>query len=160
MLTAPVASIPGDLRQRLGTIDGPSDAGDSLGSGVGDGVGSGAGAGLGSGQGPGIGPGFGGGVGGGPYRPGSGVDPPRLLREVRPSYSDEARRASVEGDVLLEVIILADGSVGRVEVVRRLGYGLEEHAVEAVRQWQFAPATKQGVPVDVVVEVAVEFVLR
>jgi TonB family protein len=53
-----------------------------------------------------------------------------------------------------------DGSVGDVRVLRGLGGGLDQRAVEAVRQWRFSPAHKQGVPVDVIVEVAVEFKLR
>ena len=160
LLLAPVVSLPGNLRNRLGILASTSAAGPSQGSGTGGGAGSGSGIGLGDGDGPGLGPGSGGGVGGGPYRPGSGVEPPRLLREVKPRYSEEARRANVEGDVVLEVIILADGSVGQVVVRRSLGYGLDARAVEAVQQWRFSPATRQGVAVDVIVEVAVEFVLR
>ena len=74
----------------------------SSGPGVGGGVGSGQGTGLGPGDGSGIGDGSGGGTGGGPYRPGSGVAPPRLLKEVRALYSDQARRANLEGEVELE----------------------------------------------------------
>ena len=159
-LFAPVASLPGDLRDRIGTLTSTSDADASQGPGTGGGAGQGRGTGLGEGDGPGLGPGFGGGIGGGPYRPGSGIDPPRLLREVKPRYSEVARRANIEGDVVLEVIIRADGSVGQVDVLQRLGFGLDERAVEAVRQWRFAPATRQGVAVDVIVEVAMEFVLR
>ena len=108
----------------------------------------------------GSGTGSGGGTGGGPYRPGSGVQPPRLLREVRADYTDAARRSGITGDVVLEIVVRYDGSVGDVRVVRQLGAGLDERAVQAVRQWRFAPATRQGAPVDVVVEVAVEFRLR
>ena len=160
LLLAPVVSLPGNLRNRLGILASTSAADPSQGSGTGGGAGSGRGTGLGDGDGPGLGPGFGGGIGGGPYRPGSGVEPPRLLREVKPRYSEAARRANVEGEVVLEVIILADGSVGQVEVRRSLGYGLDARAVEAVQQWRFSPATRQGMAVDVIVEVAVEFVLR
>ena len=156
LLLAPVVSLPGNLRNRLGILASTSAADPSQGSGTGGGAGSERGSGLGDGDGP----GFGGGIGGGPYRPGSGVEPPRLLREVKPRYSEAARRANVEGEVVLEVIILADGSVGQVEVRRSLGYGLDAHAVEAVQQWRFSPATRQGMAVDVIVEVAVEFVLR
>lgn len=119
-----------------------------------------AGTGLGQGEGSGIGAGSGGGTGGGPYRPGSGIDPPRLLREVKPDYTDEGRRLGIEGEVLLEIVVRRDGTVGDVKLRRRLGGGLEERAAQAVRQWRFAPATRRGSPVDVVVEVAVEFKLR
>ncbi len=132
----------------------------SRGSGTGGGVGSGAGIGLGSGTGRGVGPGTGGGFGGGPYRPGSGIEAPRLLREVVPDYTDRARRAGLEGEVLLEVVVTADGGVGDVRILRRLGSGLDEEAVSAVRQWRFEPARRQGTPVAVVVEVAVGFSLR
>jgi TonB family protein len=83
-----------------------------------------------------------------------------LLREVRPGYTDEARRRSIEGDVLLEIVVKQDGSVGNVRVTRTLGAGLEQKAIDAVRQWRFGPARRQGQPVDVVVEVSVEFKLR
>jgi protein TonB len=123
-------------------------------------VGSGAGTGVGEGDGPGIGPGSGGGIGGGPYRGGSGIEPPRLLREVKAGYTEEARQRRIAGDVLLEIVVRQDGSVGDVKVLQGLGSGLNERAVQAVRQWRFAPARRQGAPVDVIVEVAVEFKIR
>ena len=132
----------------------------SQGPGNGGGVGSGGGTGIGEGRGGGVGPGSGGGTGGGPYGPGSGIVAPRLLHEVKPDYTEEARRGSIEGDVLLEIVVLGNGLVGEVRVVRRLGYGLDERAVRAVQQWRFAAAERQGTPVDLLVEVAVEFRLR
>jgi len=93
-------------------------------------------------------------------RPGSGVEPPRLLREVKATYTEEARRHGITGDVLMEVVVRRDGSVGDAHVLQGLGYGLEERAISAVKQWRFAPAMRKGVPVDVLVEVAVEFTLR
>lgn len=124
------------------------------------GVGSGSGAGLGEGTGGGIGPGSGGGTGGGPFQPGAGIDPPTLIREVRPAYTDEARRQSIEGDVVLEIVVQRDGSVGNVRVRRSLGAGLEQKAIDAVRQWKFSPARRHGTAVDVVVDVSVGFKLR
>ena len=132
----------------------------SQGPGNGGGVGSGGGTGIGEGSGSGVGPGSGGGTGGGPYRPGTGIVAPRLLHEVKPDYTEEARRGSVEGDVLLEIVVLGNGVVGEVRVLQSLGYGLDERAVRAVRQWRFAAAERHGTPVDVLVEVAVEFRLR
>jgi TonB family protein len=159
-VVAPLATIPADDRTTAGTLDeAPSDR-DSRGPGDGGGVGTGAGTGLGEGSGAGVGPGAGGGMGGGPYRPGSGIAAPRLLREVRADYTDEARRRGLEGEVVLEIIVQRNGSVGDVTIKRRLGSGLDERAVQAVRQWRFAPATLRGAPIDVVVEVAVEFRLR
>ena len=107
-----------------------------------------------------MGAGDGGGTGGGPYRPGSGIETPGLLREVAPDYTDPARRAGLEGEVLLEMVVTAEGTVTDVRVLQRLGAGLDERAIAAVQQWQFSPARRHGVPVAVLVEVAVEFRLR
>ena len=101
-----------------------------------------------------------GGIGGGPYRPGSGITPPRLLREVKADYTEEARRRGLAGEVVMEIIVRRDGSVGDVKVQQGLGSGLNDRAVQAVRQWRFAPAERLGTPVDVIVEVSVEFRLR
>jgi protein TonB len=157
---APVVPQPADKVDTPGTLGPASPSTSSNGPGTGGGVGSGSGVGIGEGRGGGIGSGSGGGTGGGPYQPGSGVAPPVLLREVRPGYTDEARRRSIEGDVLLEIVVKQDGSVGNVRVTRTLGAGLEQKAIDAVRQWRFGPARRQGQPVDVVVEVSVEFKLR
>lgn len=159
-IVAPVASIAADLTDRVGVANDTPNTSSSQGPGSGGGVGSGKGAGVGEGDGGGIGPGSGGGTGGGPYRPGSGVLPPQLVREIRANYTDEARRRGVEGDVALEIVVRRDGSVGNVRVLQALGSGLEQRAVEAVRQWRFTPATRYGAAVDVVVEVSVGFKLR
>ncbi|MGH9349190.1 MAG: TonB family protein [Vicinamibacterales bacterium] len=160
VLVAPVVSSASDARNREGVIEQGAGNADSQGPGTGGGAGSGHGTGNGEGIGSGIGDGSGGGTGGGPYRPGSGIEPPRLLHEVKATYTDEARRRGLSGDVLLEIIVRADGSVGDVRMLQRLGAGLDERAVQAVRQWRFDPARRKGVPVDVLVEVAVEFTLR
>jgi TonB family protein len=159
-VTAPIATVPADTQDRAGVMNETPAKTDSAGPGTLGGVGSGQGTGIGEGDGPGVGPGSGGGTGGGPYRPGSGVTPPELLREVKPDYTDDARRRGVEGDVVLEIVVRHDGTVGNVRLVERLGAGLDERAVAAVRQWRFKPATLRGTPVDVEVEVAVEFKLR
>lgn len=159
-IMAPVIAVAADPKTRVGVLEQtPSDA-ESNGPGHGGGAGTGAGTGLGSGSGSGIGPGAGGGTGGGPYRPGSGIEPPRLLREVRADYTEDARRRGISGDVVLEIVVRSDGAVGDVTVQHGLGYGLDERAVQAVKQWQFSPAHRQGIAVDVIVEVAVEFKLR
>jgi len=159
-VVAPVAASPADDETRPGVLEETDRAAESRGRGDGGGVGTGTGTGIGEGSGSGIGPGSGGGTGGGPYRPGSGVEPPRLLREVKPQYTEEARRAGVTGEVVLEIVVRRDGGVGDVRVLDGLGAGLDEKAVAAVRQWRFAPAQRLGSPVDVLVEVAVEFRLR
>jgi len=157
---APVASVAADRNDRVGVPAESPGQSASYGPGTGGGMGSGSGQGLGEGSGGGIGPGSGGGTGGGPYRPGTGIAPPQLLREVRANYTDDARRRAIEGDVVLEIVVKRDGSVGQVRVLNSLGGGLEQKAVDAVRQWKFSPATRYGTAVDVVVEVAVGFKLR
>jgi TonB family protein len=160
IVSAPIVQAPAEDRDRAGVLQQARAEAQSRGPGVGGGVGSGTGTGIGEGNGNGVGPGSGGGTGGGPYRPGSGVEPPRLLREVRADYTDEGRRKAIEGEVVLEIVVKQDGSVGDVKIMKRLGAGLDERAVQAVRQWRFAPARRLGSNVDVVVEVAVEFKLR
>lgn len=158
-VVAPVAPVASDPRDKAGALEASADHA-SQGAGTGGGAGAGLGTGMGEGTGSGIGPGSGGGTGGGPYRPGSGITPPGLLREVRPDYTEEARRRGLEGDVVLEIVVRADGSVGPVTVLQGLGGGLDQRASAAVRQWRFSPARRYGTPVDVIVEVAVEFKLR
>ena len=113
---APVVAVPTDPVDMPGLITNRKTAETaSAGPGTGGGVGTGAGTGIGEGTGGGIGPGRGGGTGGGPYQPGSGISPPTLVREVKPSYTDEARRRAIEGDVVLEIVVRRDGSVGDVQ---------------------------------------------
>lgn len=157
---APVATRPADDDTRPGIIEETPVEADSRGSGDGGGAGTGEGTGLGEGDGAGIGEGEGGGYGGGVYGPGSGVEPPRLLSEVKPDYTEDARRRGIEGDVVMEIVVRRDGSVGDVRIVQGLGAGLDQRAADAVRRWRFAPGTRRGAPVDVMVEVAVEFKLR
>jgi TonB family protein len=160
-VVAPVATVAANEIDKPGVIDEPAPKqSESRGPGAGGGVGTGTGTGLGKGDGSGIGDGSGGGMGGGPYRPGSGVLPPRLLREVKAAYTESARRSNLEGEVVLEIVVRRDGSVGDVKLLRGLPEGLNDRAIAAVRQWRFAPATRQGQAVDVIVEVAVEFKLR
>lgn len=159
VLVAPVVAAAADARDKDGAIEGAGKT-DSQGAGAGGGAGTGQGTGSGEGLGAGIGDGSGGGTGGGPFRPGSGIEPPRLLREVKADYTDEARRRGITGDVVLEIVVRHDGSVGDVRLLQGLGSGLDQRAINAVRQWRFSPARRRGEAVDVLVEVAVEFTLR
>jgi periplasmic protein TonB len=159
-LIAPIVNSPSDTKNRVGVLEQTAADNDAHGPGVGGGAGTGSGTGLGQGTGPGVGPGSGGGIGGGPYRPGSGIEPPRLLREVKADYTEEARQRGISGEVVMEIVVRRDGSIGDIKILQGLGGGLNDRAVQAVRQWRFAPAQRQGVPVDVIVEVAVEFKLR
>jgi periplasmic protein TonB len=157
---APVATRAADEDTQAGVLEESPAEAPSRGAGEGGGAGTGTGVGLGEGDGSGIGDGSGGGEGGGVYGPGSGVQPPRLLSEVKPDYTEEARRRGVEGEVVMEIVVRRDGSVGDVRILQGLGSGLDQQAASAVRRWKFAPATRRGTPVDVTVEVAVEFKLR
>jgi len=96
------------------------------------------------------------------YEPGNGVTLPRVTREVKPFYTNEAMEQRIEGVVLMEVVVLADGSVGDVKVTRSLDsvYGLDANAVKAMKQWQFAPGTKDGKAVAVRVAVEMNFTLK
>jgi TonB family protein len=160
VVVAPVVAAAAAPQEAPGVIEAPKADATSQGSGSAAGSGTGQGSGNGEGTGAGIGDGSGGGTGGGPYRPGSGIEPPRLLKEVKADYTDDARRRNIVGDVVLEIVVRSDGSVGDVTVLRGLGAGLDQKAVAAVRQWRFDPARRKGVAVDVIVEVAVEFTLR
>jgi len=145
-----------------GAIMAESPTSTSAGSGSGGGGGTGSGGGSGSGDGTGLGAGHTAGVGGGEYDVGNGVTAPRILRQVKPAYTSEAMRAKVQGEVLLRCVVLPDGSVGRVEVVKSLDgvFGLDQEAIKAARQWKFVPGTRLGEPVAVRVTIALDFTLR
>jgi protein TonB len=113
----------------------------SAGPGAGGGIGTGSGGGIGSGSGGGLGPGSGGGTGGGAYRPGTGgVGYPSCIYCPEPQYSEDARKAKYQGTVVLQAVINPDGKATSIEVVKGPGLGLEEKALEAVRNWRFKPA--------------------
>jgi len=143
----------GALGDPLSAVLGPP----SNGPGSGGGIGNGSGGGVGSGRGPGVGPGWGGGIGGGPYRVGGGVSAPRPIYTPDPEYSEEARKSKHQGVVVLWLVIGPDGLPQDIKVARRLGMGLDEKAIEAVRTWRFKPAEKDGRPVAVVMNVEVSF---
>jgi TonB family protein len=99
----------------------------------------------------------------GVYVPGrDGIAPPKIVSEVKPSYTRDAMRARITGIVRMECVVNADGTVGAVKVVGPLDpvHGLDAMAVEAVKQWRFAPATKDGVVVPVLVSIEMTFTLR
>jgi TonB family protein len=80
-----------------------------------------------------------------------------VIYKVDPEFSDEARRSKYQGTVLLRVIIGVDGKPHDISVVRSLGMGLDEKAVEAARLWRFEPALRDGRPVPVEVNMEVGF---
>lgn len=129
----------------------------SNGTGSGGGIGSGSGGGIGVGSGPGVGEGRGGGIGGGVFRVGGGVSAPKVTYQPDPEYSEEARKAKYQGVCVLSLIVGPDGKPRDVKIARSLGLGLDEKAIEAVNQWKFEPAQKDGKPVAVAINVEVTF---
>jgi len=132
----------------------------SAGPGTGGGIGTGTGGGISSGKGGGVGPGDGGGIGGGVFNVGGGVSEPRLLSQTQPEYSDDARKARIQGTVELLVIVNPDGTVKFDTVRQSLGYGLDQRAIDAVKKWKFVPGKKDGKAVATYVSVLVNFSLR
>ncbi len=129
----------------------------SNGNGSGGGMGNGTGGGVGNGSGGGFGPGSGGGVGGGVFRVGGGVSSPIPIYKPDPEYSEEARKAKYSGVVVLSVIIDTEGRARNIKVVKSLGMGLDEKAMEAVAKWKFKPGMKGGAPVNVTANIEVNF---
>ena len=122
------------------------------------GMGTGNGNGLGSGTGNGFGPGSGGNTGGGLYRIGGGVSAPVAIFTPEAEFSDEARRAKYQGVCLISLIVDAQGNPQNPRVIRALGMGLDEKALEAVRKYKFKPAMKDGrTPVPVMITIEVNF---
>jgi TonB family protein len=96
-------------------------------------------------------------TGGGVFRVGVGVSAPKAIFSPSPEYSEEARKAHHQGVCVLALIISADGEPRDIRVARSLGMGLDEKAIEAVKQWKFQPAMKEGKPVAVAVNIEVAF---
>ena len=160
-LNIPAVTMSAGIQEMAGTLTGLPTV-SSQGSGTGTGAGTGSGSGIGSGTGSGLGPGSGGGTGGGVYRPGNGVLMPTVISEVKPSYTADAMRQKIQGIVMVEAVVMPDGGVGQVQVVRSLDptFGLDQEAVKAVRRWRFRPGTRFGQPVPVLVEIELTFTLR
>jgi len=124
--------------------------------------GGGRGTGLGAGNGSGVGDGTGGGFGGGAQRPGNGIVNPTELKFTEPKYTSEAMRAKIQGMVVIEAGVLPNGTVGDVRIIQSLDsqYGLDQEAIKAVKGSLFRPATRQGVPVPIIVQLEVMFRLH
>jgi protein TonB len=155
VVVPPEIKLPtvGAMGDPLSKVIGPP----SNGTGFGGGIGSGSGGGVGSGSGPGVGPGHGGGYGGGAYRVGGGVSAPKALYAPDPEYSEEARKAKYQGTVVLWLVVDASGRPQQIRIQRALGMGLDEKAIEAVKQWKFDPARRDGQAVPVMINVEVNF---
>lgn len=124
---------------------------------MGSSMGNGNGTGIGSGSGSGLGPGSGGNYGGGLRKIGGGVSMPEVTYKVEPEFSEEARKAKFMGTVMVGIIVDTNGRPQNVHIVRGVGMGLDEKAMEAVRQYKFKPAMENGKPVPVELQVEVNF---
>jgi TonB family protein len=124
-----------------------------------NGIGTGQRGGNGAGNDRGAGPGIGSGGGEGIYGLGNGVSAPVPVRQVRPQYTSAAMTARLAGSVIVECIVLPDGTVGDARVTRSLDarFGLDEEAIRAARQWRFRPGTLNGRPVAVRVTIELSF---
>ena len=162
MPVEPTVMVPPDIRVPQPNLPNMGDplaamVTKSSGPGVGGGIGTGTGGGVGSGSGGGVGPGEGMGIGGGRYRPGqNGIGDPVCIYCPNPPFTEEARKARLQGSVILELVILPDGTPSEVRVLHGLGLGLDENALRTVRTWRFKPVIGPGgkpVPVEFSVEV-------
>ncbi|MCS6804796.1 MAG: energy transducer TonB [Acidobacteriota bacterium] len=138
----------------------------SDGPGSGGGIGTGKGGGVGSGDGLGVGPGKGFNIGGGNPSIGGGdrdrdrivQSRPQILNRPKPDWTEEAHRNRIQGEVVLSATFAADGTVRDIRVIRGLGYGLDEKAIEAAKLIKFIPARDQyGRPIDVRQRITVDF---
>jgi TonB family protein len=132
-------------------VPGPPSGGRGSGGGIGDGIGTG----VGNGEGPGYGEGKGGGARTRSFR--GGITAPVVQWMVEPEYSEEARKAKVQGSVVLAIEVDAGGQARIVAVRQSLGLGLDERAIEAVRRWKFRPGLQDGKPVITPAVVTVNF---
>jgi TonB family protein len=158
-LVAEAVIVPPDIKIVMNSMP---DLGDpkssatipSNGPGALGGIGNGSDGGDGPGHGRGVGPGDEAGRGGDAFRMGKGVTPPRVVYQIDPEFSEEARKAKYQGNCVLGLIVDASGRPTKIRVLNALGMGLDEKAIESVKNWKFEPGKKDGR--DVAVEIAVE----
>ena len=93
----------------------------------------------------------------GVYKIGGGVSAPSILYKREPSYSEEARKAKISGNVVLSVVVTPEGVPRDIKVIRTIGYGLDDKAIESVKNWRFKPGMKDGKPVAVMAQIEVSF---
>jgi len=147
----------------------------SSGPGTGNGMGTGTGGGMGPGEGGGVGPGRGGNIGGGDRNDGGGgpgggggggdriytgkdvTSKARLISKPEPQYTEDARKNQITGTVVLKVVFGSNGTVSNIRTVSGLPYGLTERAIAAARNIKFVPATKDGHPVSMWMQLEYNF---
>ncbi len=162
MMNIPAKTLGDTVQMNPGLLDAMAASMTSQGTGSEGGGGTGQGTGIGSGRGSGLGDGTGGGTGGGVYRPGNGVELPRVIQEIRPQYTADAMRAKVQGTVWVECVVMPDGTVGEANVTKSLDsvFGLDQEALKAAKRWRFIPGRRLGQPVSVLVTIELTFTLR
>jgi len=129
----------------------------SNGPGANGGIGTGSNGGVGPGHGRGVGPGDEAGTGGDTFRVGKGVTAPRVIYQTDPEFSEEARKAKYQGNCVLGLVVDANGRPTNIRVLNALGMGLDEKAIESVKNWKFEPGKKDGHGVAVEIAVEVDF---
>jgi len=162
MMNIPAKTLGDTAQMNPGLLEALAASMTSQGTGIEGGGGTGKGTGIGSGSGSGLGAGEGGGTGGGVYRPGNGVELPRVIQEIRPQYTADAMRAKVQGTVWVECVVLPDGTVGEATITKSLDsvFGLDHEALKAAKRWRFIPGRRLGQPVPVLVTIELTFTLR
>ena len=157
--TEPVLSLP---VQTLTTVDIAAPGDLSANAPTTGSRGSGTGTGAGPGRGSGLGPGSGGGFGGGVYNIGNGVTSPVVIFKPQPKYTADAMRAKVQGTVVMSAVVLPNGTVTDISIVRSLdqSFGLDEEAKKSAAQWRFKPGMLKGEPVAVRILIELDFNLR
>lgn len=98
-------------------------------------------------------------AGGAPLRVGGDVRAPVVVKRVEPVYTTAALKTRISGVVILELVINREGKVTEARVLKPLPFGLDQAAIDAVRQWQFQPGTLRGEPVDVIWNQVLNFTL-
>lgn len=96
----------------------------------------------------------------GVYRVGNGVTSPHAIYAPDPEYTDKARKAKVNGTVIVSLIVTVEGEARDVKVTKSLTPDLDQRTIETVRTWRFKPGTKDGQPVAVQIEAEVSFHIR
>jgi TonB family protein len=91
------------------------------------------------------------------FRAGGDVKAPTLLAKVEPEYSDDARQAKYQGTVVIYAVIGTDGLAHDMRVIKGLGLGLDDKAIEAIQRWHFRPGTRNGETVNVAATIEVNF---
>src|SRR5208283_903851 len=93
----------------------------------------------------------------GVYRPGHGVSIPKMIYGPEPAYTEKARKKKLQGVIVLQIVVTAEGTTRNVTVQKSLSPDLDESAIKTVSQWKFEPAMKDGQPVAVQIAVEVDF---